>query len=66
MFRGNMKIILSNRKAIFVIGCGVALLWLFLFMPEKALSQEDSTVQRKLVVGTVAAPPLSMKATNGQ
>jgi polar amino acid transport system substrate-binding protein len=61
-----MKIKMSNRKAIFVIGCGIALFWLLLSMPEKAFSQEDSTVQRKLFVGTIVAPPLSMKAANGR
>lgn len=60
-----MKIRLSNHKNL-IIYCGMALFWLLLFMPEKALSQEDSTLQRKLLVGTVAAPPLSMKAANGQ
>jgi polar amino acid transport system substrate-binding protein len=61
-----MKIKLSNRKAIFVIGCGVALLYLLLFVPEKAFSQDDSAASRKLVVGTVVAPPLAMKAADGR
>ena len=57
---------LSNLKRIFVIACSITVLGLLLFMPEKALSQEDSTVQRKLLVGTIVAPPLSMKAADGK
>jgi ABC-type amino acid transport substrate-binding protein len=59
-------VVMSNRKAFYVVCCGVALFWLLFSMPEKAFSQDDSAVSRRLAVGTVAAPPLSMKAADGQ
>lgn len=56
----------SNQKKILVIGCGMIWLWLLLLMPENAFSQDGSAASPKLVVGTVVAPPLSMKTADGQ
>lgn len=39
---------------------------LLLFVPGNAFSQDDSAVPRKLVVGTIVAPPLYMKTAGSQ
>jgi len=61
-----MKIMLSNHKAILIIGCGMLWFWLLLFIPERAFSQVDSAAQRKLVVGVVAAPPAYIKTADNK
>jgi ABC-type amino acid transport substrate-binding protein len=58
--------VFSNRKKILVIGCGMIWLWLLWSMPENAFPQESAAASRKLVVGTVAAPPLYMKTADGR
>lgn len=61
-----MKSMLSNHKAILVIGCGMIWLWLLMFMPGDAFAQGDAAASRKIVVGTTVAPPLYMKTADGQ
>jgi polar amino acid transport system substrate-binding protein len=56
---------LSGYKKILVLGCGITWFCLALFMPESAFSDSDSAASRKLVVGTVVAPPLYMKTADG-
>jgi len=57
---------LSNHKAICIIGCSMLWFWLLLFFPATAISQDESAAQRKLLVGVVVAPPAYMKTANNQ
>ena len=61
-----MNIMLSNYKKIFALSCGMIWLCLLLFLPENSFSQDNSAAPRKLVVGTIVAPPLYMKTADGQ
>jgi ABC-type amino acid transport substrate-binding protein len=61
-----MNIMLSNHKVIHVITCGVILLWVFLFLPESAFSQEESANPRTLQVGVVFAPPAYIKTVDNR
>ena len=61
-----MNGMLSNHKKILVIGCGMIWFWLLLFMPENAFSQDSTAASHKLVVGTMVAPPVYIKTTDGQ
>ncbi len=61
-----MNIMLSNYKKILVASCGMIWFCLILFLPENVFSQDDSAVPRKLIVGTIVAPPLYMKTADGQ
>ena len=62
----NMNVILSNQKKILEASCIMIWLCFFLFLPENALSQNDSAAPRKILVGTIEAPPLYMKTPDGQ
>jgi len=57
---------LSNYKKIFAVCCSMIWFCLLLFLPENVFSQDDSVAPRKLVVGTIVAPPLYMKTADGQ
>jgi ABC-type amino acid transport substrate-binding protein len=57
---------LSNYKKIPLLSCAMIGFCLFLFLPGSAFSQDDSVSSRKLVVGTIVAPPLYMKTAEGQ
>jgi len=61
-----MDTMLSNHQKIIMISCGVIWIGFLLVMPEKAFSQDGSAAPRKLVVGTMVAPPLSVKTPDGQ
>ena len=62
----NMNVILSNQKKILETSCIMIWLFFFLFLPDNALSQNDSAAPRKILVGTIEAPPLYMKTADGQ
>ena len=64
-FERDMHIMLSNYKNIFLLSCGMVGICLLLFLPENAFSQDDSAAPRKLVVGTIEAPPLYIKTADG-
>jgi polar amino acid transport system substrate-binding protein len=55
-----------NYKKILLLCCGMIWFCLLLFLPGDAFSQDDSAAPRKLVVGTIVAPPLYMKTADGQ
>jgi len=57
---------LSNHKAICIIGCSILWFWLLLLIPATAISQDESAAQRKLLVGVVVAPPVYMKTADNQ
>ena len=57
---------LSNHRAICIIGCSMLWFWLVLFMPATCYSQDDSTAQHKLLVGLVVAPPAFMKTADNR
>lgn len=59
-----MLIMLSNDKKILLFSCGMIWLCLLLFLPGDSFSQDDSAAPRKLVVGTMVAPPLYMKTAD--
>lgn len=61
-----MKIEQSKPKAIQAIACGIIGLWVWLFCPATSFSQNESTTQRVLLVGAIAAPPLYMKTADGR
>jgi polar amino acid transport system substrate-binding protein len=46
--------------------CGMLLLWLFLFCPGHALSQDSGSTSPNLVVGAMVSPPVFMKAADNQ
>lgn len=51
----------SNHKAFSAIKCGVILLWLLLFFPVHAFSQDASSTSQKILVGAILSPPVFMK-----
>lgn len=57
---------LSNQQKIIALGWGPILFCLLSLMPGNAFSQDASAALSKLVVGTVVAPPLYVKAEDGQ
>jgi ABC-type amino acid transport substrate-binding protein len=61
-----MKIEQSKPKAIQAIACGIIGLWVWLFCSATSFSQNESTTQRVLLVGAIAAPPLYMKTADGR
>ena len=61
-----MNIMHPSHKAIHVIVCAMIGLWVWLFCPTTSFSQNESTTPRVLLVGTIEAPPLSMKTADNQ
>jgi polar amino acid transport system substrate-binding protein len=59
-------IMLSNHRAIRLIGCGMLLLSLLMLIQAPAFSLDESAAQRKLVVGVVVAPPAYMKTDDNR
>jgi len=59
-------IMLSNRKAIRLICCGMLLLSLLIFIPATAFSQAESAAQHKLLVGVTVGPPVYMKTADNR
>jgi polar amino acid transport system substrate-binding protein len=59
-------IMLSNHRAIRLIGCGMLLFSLLMFIPANTFSQENSAAQRKLLVGVSVAPPAFMKTDDNR
>ena len=57
---------LSNHKALRPIKCGMILLWLFLFCPGYALSQDAGSTSHPLVIGAMVSPPVYMKTADNQ
>ena len=45
---------------------GIVILWVVALLPVSAHSQDGSDVPDKLLVGTIFAPPVSMKSADGQ
>ena len=45
---------------------GIVTLWIFTLLPINALAQDDRAATDKLLVGTIFAPPVSMKLADGQ
>ena len=56
----------SNQKAFLPIKCGIILLWVALFSPVSAFSQDDALTSRKLLVGAIVAPPVYIKTADNQ
>jgi len=56
----------SNHKAFRAIKCGMILLWIVLFFPVYAFSQDDGSSSPKLLVGAVVAPPVYIKTADNQ
>jgi polar amino acid transport system substrate-binding protein len=56
----------SNHKASRAIKCGLILLWLFLFWPGYAFSQDAGSTSSNLVVGAMVSPPVFMKTADNQ
>lgn len=61
-----MNSTLSNYQKLLLLSWGTVWFCLLLFLPENAFSQDDRAASRKLVVGTIVAPPLYMKTADGQ
>ena len=45
---------------------GIVTLWILTLLPVNALAQDDRAATDKLLVGTIFAPPVSMKSADGQ
>ena len=56
----------SKHEALRAIKCGMILLWLFLFCPGYALSQDAGSTSPNLVVGVMVSPPVFMKTADNQ
>ena len=56
----------SRQKKLLTIGCGLLWFWLFLFNPASAFAQQDSAVQRNLLVGVTVGPPAYMKTADNR
>jgi polar amino acid transport system substrate-binding protein len=56
----------SNHKAFRAIKCGMILLWIVLFFPVYAFSQDDGSSSPKLLVGALVAPPVYIKTADNQ
>jgi polar amino acid transport system substrate-binding protein len=54
----------SNHKALRAIKCCVILLWLFLFCPGYALTQDAGSSSPNMLVGAVVSPPVFMKTVD--
>ena len=61
-----MKIMLSNHKAILIIGCTVLWFSLLFFIPAIAFSQDDRAAQHKILVGVTEAAPVYMKTADNR
>lgn len=61
-----MSITLSYHHKLRLIGLGIIWFWVFLFLPEHAFAQDDRVAPRKLMVGTLVAPPLYVKTAGNQ
>ncbi len=61
-----MSIRLSNHNKVWLISLGIIWFWALLFLPEHPLAQDASVAPRKLVVGTLVAPPLYVKTADNQ
>jgi len=57
---------LSKSKKILLLSCGLIWFCLLLFLPENVFSQDDNAVPRKIVVGTVVAPPVYVKTADNR
>ena len=56
----------SNRKTGRTIKCGMILLWMVLFFPVDAFSQDAVAIPPNLVVGATVSPPVFMKTADNQ
>ena len=56
----------QNHKMVIVRVLGIVTLWILTLLPVNALAQEDRAATDKLLVGTIFAPPVSMKSADGQ
>ena len=56
----------SKHQVSYAIKCGTMLLWLFLFCPGDALSQDAGSTSLNLLVGVVVSPPVFMKTADNQ
>ena len=45
---------------------GIITLWIITLLPVYALAQNDRATKEKLLVGTIFAPPASMKSADGK
>jgi polar amino acid transport system substrate-binding protein len=61
-----MNITFSNHKKILTVGWSLLSFFFFLFLPVPASADDDREAPRKVVVGTVVAPPLCMKTADSQ
>jgi ABC-type amino acid transport substrate-binding protein len=61
-----MNIMRSHSKKILLLSCGMIGFCFLLFLPENTFPQDKSAAARKLLVGTIGAPPLYMKTADGQ
>ena len=56
----------QNHKMVIVRVLGIVTLWILTLLPVNALAQDDRAATDKLLVGTILAPPVSMKSADGQ
>ena len=56
----------QNHKMVIVRVLGIVTLWILTLLPVNALAQDDRAATDKLLVGTIFAPPVSMKSADGQ
>jgi polar amino acid transport system substrate-binding protein len=56
----------SKHQEFYVIKCAIILLWLFLFCPGDALSQDAGSTLPNLTVGAMVSPPVFMKTAENQ
>lgn len=56
----------SNHKAIYGVACGMIWLWVLLFFPESAFSQDERATPRALQVGVIVAPPAYIKTADNK
>ena len=61
-----MIIVWQNHKMVIVRVLGIVTLWAVTLLPASAHSQGGSDAPDVLLVGTIFAPPASMKSTDGQ
>ena len=56
----------QNHKMVMIRVVGIVILWVVTLLPVSAHSQDGSGAPDKLLVGTIFAPPVSMKSADGQ
>ena len=56
----------QNHKMVIVRVLGIVTLLILTLLPVNALAQDDRAATDKLLVGTIFAPPASMKSADGQ